>query len=499
VEWEGNGVGSDAVRGAGVDQCRRFALPALLLGSFMGVLDPFVVTVALPAIRSDLGASAAQSQWTVAGYAAMYGTGLVLGGRLGDRHGRRRLFLAGMTGYVAASLVAGTAPAADVLVGARLVQGLAAAAVLPQVLSIIRSGYPERERERAVGWYGATIGLGVVCGPVFGGLLVGADVAGLGWRTAFLANLPLGAVVLAGVALTVAESRGDGVRQLDLLGACLGAAAVLALLVPVSQGPESGWPWWAAALLAAVPVLLAGFLLHERRHRAPVLPLRLFAERRFSAGIVVVLLMYAAGAGAPLVFVLTHYVQDGLGRSPLEAGLVFAPLGLGFAVASAVAPRMYRRGGAAVPSAGCGVVVVALGALVLVATAAPVGLRSALLATVLLVAGIGQGLAVNPVITLVLTAAPDSTAGAASGLLLTCTQVGNVVGVTGVGGVFLALLRPGPAGLAAYGPALAWSLALLAAATVAALVIVATLLGRGGVTCRTPEPSSCRRAPRRSW
>jgi predicted MFS family arabinose efflux permease len=363
-----------------------------------------------------------------------------------------------------------------VLVGARLAHGLAAAAVLPQVLSIIRSGYPEGERERAVGWYGATIGLGVVCGPAVGGLLVAADVAGLGWRSVFLMNLPLGAVVIAGAAFSVAESRAEPVRRLDLVGASLGAVTLLALFVPLSEGPESGWPWWTVALLSAVPVLLAAFLVYERHHPAPVLPAPLFGERRFSAGLVVVLLLYAAGAGAPLVFVLTHYLQDGLGRSPLEAGLVFAPLGLGFAVASAVAPRLYCGRGVAVPAAGSGVIVVALGALVLVGTEAPTDVAPALFSAVLLLAGIGQGLAVNPVITLVLTAAPDSAAGAASGLLLTTTQVGNVLGVTGVGSVFFALLPQDRIGAAAYGPALAWSAALLAGATVAALLIIASRL-----------------------
>jgi MFS family permease len=442
-----------AIDGSAGPRRRRLALPALLLGSFMGVLDPFVVTVALPAIRSDLGATAAQAQWIVAGYGAVYG----------------------MSAYVAASALAGTAPTAEVLVGARLAQGLAAAAVLPQVLSIIRTGYGGGERDRAVGWYGATIGLGVVCGPAVGGLLVAADVAGLGWRSAFLVNLPLGAAVVACAALTVPESRAEGVRHLDLLGALLGAAALLAVLVPVSQGRENGWPWWAVASLAAAPVLLAGFLRHERRHRAPVLPRHLFAERRFSAGIVVVLLLYAAGAGAPLVFVLTHYVQDGLGRSPLEAGLAFAPLGVGFALASAVAPRL-SRWGAAVPAAGAAVVACALGVVVLVGVAAPVERQPAFLAVALLIAGIGQGLAVNPVIALVLAVAPDSAAGASSGLLLTTTQVGNVLGVTGVGGVFLALLPPDPPDVAAYGPALAWSSTMLAAATLAALVIVVSRL-----------------------
>jgi MFS family permease len=184
-----------------------------------------------------------------------------------------------------------------------------------------------------------------------------------------------------------------------------------------------------------------------------------------------VLLLYAAGVGAPLVFVLTHYVQDGLGRSSLEAGLAFAPLGIGFALASAVAPRL-SRGGAAVPAAGAAVVACALGAVVLVAVAAPIERQPGFLAGALLVAGIGQGLAVNPVIALVPAVAPDSAAGASSGLLLATTQVGNVLGVTGVGGAFLAMLPPDPPDVAAYGPALVWSSTMLAAATLAALVIV---------------------------
>lgn len=455
---------------------RRLALPALLLGSFMGVLDPFVVTVALPTIGSDLAATAAQTQWMVAGYGATYGVGLVVGGRIGDRYGRRRLFLAGMSAYVAASLAAGLAPATGALVAARLAQGLAAAAMLPQVLSIIRTGFAQPVRDRAVGWYGASIGSGVVCGPVLGGLLVAADIAGAGWRSVFLVNLPLGALVIIAAAMAVPESRAAG-RRLDLLGAAIGAAAVLAFLVPVSQGPEAGWPWWTITLLASAPVLVAGFLHHERRlerlGRDPIVPLRLFSRRGFTGGIVAILLLYAAGAGAPLAFVLTYYLQDGIGAPPVWTGLVLAPLGLGFAVASAVAPRWYRRYGPAVAAVGSGVVVVALVGLAAVAVAVPVVAQPGLVTALMLVAGLGQGLAANPVIALVMAAAPDEAAGAASGLLLTTTQVGNIVGLTGIGAVYFALLRPdAPAGAA---HALAWSVSVLAGGAAVASVVTAAL------------------------
>jgi predicted MFS family arabinose efflux permease len=248
--------------------------------------------------------------------------------------------------------------------------------------------------------------------------------------------------------------------------------------VPISRGPETGWPWWIVTPLACSPALIAGFLWYERRlerlRRAPIVPPGLFSERRFATGIVAILLLYAAGANAPLVFVLTHHLQDGLGASPLQTGLVFAPLGLGFAVASATAPRSYRRFGRAVPITGSCIVAAALGGIAAVAAVAPVAVQPVLVAALMLVAGTGQGLATNPLVALVLAAAPDDAVGVASGVLLTTTQVGNGLGVTGIGAVFFAVLRPDAPAATAHAQALAWSSALLAVVTVAALVVVAT-------------------------
>ena len=470
--------GASAVPRRGLRR-RRAALAVLLLGSFMGVLDPFVVTVALPSIGVDLDAGLGQTQWVIAGYATAYASGLICGARLGDRYGRRRLFMVGMTLYAASSVAAGAAPSVTALIGARAVQGLAAAAMLPQVLSIIRAEFPVEERARAIGGYGATIGLGVVCGPALGGLLLAADLGGWGWRSLFLLNVPLGLAVVVGAVLAVPRSRAGAAAGTDLVGAGLSAAALLALVVPLTQADALGWPWWSIAALACGPVLLVGFLAHERRveRRGAValVPRRLFHERRFARGLVAIFLLYAAGAGAPLVVLLTYHLQEGLDVSALQTGITFAPLGLGFAAASAVAARLTARWGLGVPAVGTGLVLVGLGSTALVGLL-PAAHQPWALMPVLLLAGAGQGLATNPLLTLVLNAVSDSDTGSASGVLLATTQVANVVGVAVAGSVLAALLaHAGSATAGTYARALNPALALLAAATAAVLLVLRAL------------------------
>ena len=459
----------------------RTALAVLLLGSFIGVLDPFVVTVALPAIGLDLDAGFAQAQWVIAAYGTAYAAGLVCGARLGDLFGRRRLFVGGTVLYSLGSVAAGAAPTAGALIGARDVQGLGAAAMLPQILSIIRMDFPPAARGRAIGRYGARIGLGVVSGPVLGGLLLAAAPGGWGWRAIFLLNLPLGVVVAAGALLAVLGPRGRGTGGVDLVGAALSAAALLALVVPVTQAASTGWPWWSTAALASAPVLLIGFLAHERRVEArgsvPLVPRRLFRSHEFSRGLGAVLLLYAAGAGAPLILLLTFHLQEGLGASALRTGIVFAPLGLGFAAASALAARLTARWGLRVPAAGTGTVVVALGGAALVGLL-PAQQQPWVLMPVLLVAGAGQGLATNPLITLVLGAVADSDTGSASGVLLATTQVANVVGVAAAGAVFSALLADGGGTVDGHSRALTGAVALLAGTTAATLLLVGALARR---------------------
>lgn len=456
---------------------RRIALAALLVGTFMGVVDVFVVVVALPAIRADLGASFGQSQLILAGYAMAYAVGLITGGRLGDLYGRRRVFLIGTAAFIAASVVCGIAGSAGVLITARIVEGLAAAAMLPQVLSLIRTSFTGHELRVAVGWYGATVGLGAVSGPVVGGILLGANWAGLGWRWVFLINVPLGLAALAGAALTVDESRHHGPTRLDLPGVGLASAGCAALLLPLTLGVESGWPAWMVALLALAPALLGGFVAYEHRvdrsGRVALMPPRLFTNRVFAAGIGIVLIMYA---GDGLFFVLTHYLQEGYGVSPARAGALLAPVGLGFAIGSATAPRIMKRGGLLVPTAGVVLVIAGFAGVVLVDRTVASASQSLWFIPVLFGLGAGNGWVVNPCIGLVVSKVAPPEAGAASAVLLTTTQVANALGVALAGSVFFALLtRAASPAPAAFSRALAGSVLLLCVLTVGALPLLRPL------------------------
>jgi EmrB/QacA subfamily drug resistance transporter len=457
---------------------RRVGLAALLLGAFMGVLDVFVVTVALPEIRAELGATFGQTQLVMAGYAMAYAVGLITGGRLGDLYGRRRLFVVGGGVFVVASVVCGIAHSPAVLIAARIVQGLGAAAMLPQVLSIIRVSVPGRQRSAAVGWYGAVIGLGAVCGPMIGGLLVAADLAGWGWRLVFLVNAPIGVGALVGVALTVDESRAGRVVGLDLLGAGLSAVGLVALLVPLAHGAESAWPPWMVGSLFVAPLLLGGLVAYERRLErhggTPLLRVGLFANRAFTGGLGVVFALYAGDA---LFFVLTYHLQEGLQLSPAASGILLAPVGLGFALASAIAPRLVARGGLLVPAWGIVLNLAGLVGIVLVDANVAAAHRPLWFVPVLLIVGVGHGLAANPLIGMVVSSVARNDAGTASGILLTTTQIANAFGVAVVGSVFFGLLATGShrSGAAASSFALSWSMVLLAALTVTALPLLRRL------------------------
>jgi MFS family permease len=456
---------------------RLLGIAAMLAGTFLGVLDGYIVTVALPTMRADLHASYGQSQLILAGYTLAYAAGLISGGRLGDRFGRRRVFLLGLGAFTLLSVVCGLATSPPALILARASQGLAAAAMLPQVLSTIRSTLTDRRQDRAVGWYGAVVGLGVVTGPVVGAVLLTAVPQAWGWRAVFLVNAPIGALACAAVARWVRESLAPAAPA-DTVGILLWAAALTAVLLPVTQGPEAGWPGWMLACLAGAPVLLAAFVMQQRaagRRRSPLLPPGLFTGR-FTAAVLAVVPMFAAGAGGPLLLVLSIHLQTDLGLSPLRTGLIFAPLGLGFAIASVVNPALHRRWGLAVPAAG--MVLVILGLLALVAAVG--GDRPAIAsqaAALLFGCGIGQGLAVNPLFRVVLAHVPPDRSGASSGVLLTATQVATGLGIALIGLVYTAVLRGAVHDLARAGLALDVSLAFLSMLTATGLPLLLLLRG----------------------
>ena len=426
---------------------RWLMLPVVLVAMFMAGFDIWAVNVAAPSLQRDLHVSDAALQLIVGGYAFMYASGMVTGGRLGDLFGYRRLFLAGVVSFALASLLCGLAPSAEALVAARLVQGLTGALLVPQVVALITATFPARERSRALAWYGATIGFGFVSGQILGGGLIQADVFGLGWRAIFLVNVPVGLVAVIAASIVVPPARGRRRPRLDPLGA-VGVSGSLALaLVPLTLGHDEGWPVWTwACLAAALPVLLVTLAWERRLTRRggePLLDLAIFRDRAFSAGLL--LNFTAIFFFGSFMFVLTLLLQSGLGLSPLHAGIVNLPLALTFTTMCLVGPKVAGRLGPR--SITLGASISTLGVLVLAVT----GLRSGAhltgweTAPATALIGIGQGLTVPSLMSVVLAHIRPERAGAAAGVLTTTQQFAVASGVAVLGAVFYDVIGGAPA------------------------------------------------------
>ncbi|PWU58719.1 MFS transporter [Micromonospora globispora] len=393
----------------------------------MTAIDAFIVNVALPAMQRDLDAGPAALEWVVAGYVLAVATGLITGGRLGDRYGRRRIFGVGVALFTAASVLCGLAPTVAVLVGARVLQGLAAALLVPQVLAIVRTSVAPAEQPRAFARYGLTLGLGAVFGQLIGGLLIRADLFGLDWRLCFLINLPIGVAALAFLR-RVPESRHPATR-LDLAGVVLVSAALVTLVLPLVEGREQGWPMWTWLSLAASVVLFALFAASQRRGGQPLVDLTLFRERAFSVGLVATQVFWMGQASFFLILALHLQVTRGL--SALESGAVFMAIGGGYLATSTYAHRIAARLGRQVVSVGALAMAVGLYGMWEAA-----GHGAGWLVPGLAVDGIGMGMALAPLTTTVLSRVTPRHTGAAAGVLATVNQTGNAVGVALIGIVF---------------------------------------------------------------
>ena len=424
------------------DSRRWLMLPVVLLAMFMAGFDIWVVNVAGPSLQRDLHVSDAALQLVVGGYAFMYASGMVTGGRLGDLAGYRRMFMTGVAAFAVASLLCGLARSPAQLVGARLLQGLAGAVMVPQVLALITATFPAPERSRALAWFGVTMGLAFVSGQVLGGLLLQADVFGLGWRAIFWVNVPVGAATLIAAVLVVPRARGHRRPRLDPPGAAGVSASVALALVPLTLGHDEGWPAWTWACLAASVPVFAVTLAWERRLARrggePLLDLPLFRDRAFSAGVALnFALVFFFGS---FMFVLTLLLQDGLGQPPLRAGLEAGPLALAFTTMSVLGPRLAARLGPWSITLGAGLDV--LGTIALVLTGVRYGghLTGWDLAPATAIIGLGQGMALPSLIGAALARVPPGRAGAAAGILTTAQQFGVASGVAVIGAVFYARL-----------------------------------------------------------
>jgi len=416
----------------------RAALPLLLAGAFMVVLDFFIVNVALPSIATRLHAGESALEWVVAGYGLSFAAFLVTAGRLGDELGRRRVYSLGLALFTLASAACGLAPTPATLVIARVIQGAAGAVVMPQVLSIIGVTYTGSDHAKAISAYGVALGLAAVGGQVIGGALVQTDVAGLGWRGCFLINVPIGLAALALTPRFVPESRAPSRASVGARGALVLGAGLVAILLPLIEGRQHGWPAWTWISLAAAPLVL-GFFAREqallsRRGRTPLLDLGLFRERAFSAGVLTQL--FLASAQASFFVYLAFYLQDGRGLNPLEAGSVFTILATAYVAVSGPAPALSERFGRSV--VGVGGASLAAGLLLLALAVGDVGTGGSIATLVpgLVLVGAGIGLCYTPLTSTVLSAVSPANAGAASGAMSTITQVGYALGVAITGLVY---------------------------------------------------------------
>ncbi|MCL6323850.1 MFS transporter [Pectobacterium polaris] len=452
-------------------------LSVLLMAGFVTIFDLFVVNVAIPSMQVDLGASFAQIGFIVAGYELAFGVLLITGGRLGDVFGRRRLFVVGMAGFTLASALCGLAPSAGFLIGARILQGLAAALLFPQVYASIRVNFDGDDSRRAFGLLGMTLGLAAIAGQVLGGWLVHANLFGLGWRSIFLINVPIGLLAIA-AARFIPESRTPQRPSLDWAGVALVSVGLTLLLVPLIEGPGQGWPAWSLWMLFAATLLLAFFYRQqERRQRAGHLPLvdmRLLAQRRFLLGVLLVLLVYSTSSSFFLCFALL--VQTGLGLDPFLAGSIFAPCSVGFVLASLAAPRLVARWGTVAIVAGALVYAVSIGLLIVQVQIAGTDLVAVQLIPVLVVVGAGQGFIMTPLLNLVLGFVDEAQAGMASGVISTVQQVGAALGVAVVGILFGTALATGDDAVAQAGQYVSAFVAGMLYNLVAALLVCILLL-----------------------
>ena len=406
-------------------------LLVLFLGTFMASLDVSIVNVAAPAIGTDLSAGGAQLQIVVAGYSVAYGALLIVGARAGDDFGHRRMFLYGLAGFTLTSLAAGVAGSVGLLIAARIVQGAAAAFMMPQVLTLIQLNLEGAPRLKAIATNSAVIALAVVIGQIVGGALVTADLFGLGWRSIFLVNVPVGVVLLIAGARWLPTTRRATARPQDLVGTVWLLVALTGLFVPVVLGHELGWPVWAWILIAVS--IIAAVVLHRHLHQVaaaggvPLINLAVLRPSAVRYRLLAIGAMMMAYGG--FLFTLATYLQRDLDKTAAIAGLVAAPYAAGFAITTLVGPRIVAVRSWVVP----GLVVMGAGYW---AVAASAGIPW-LMIVLLVVTGAGFGLGYAPVIGAMLASVPPQHAHDGTGAFTTMNQIGYAFGVAVVGSLFL--------------------------------------------------------------
>ncbi len=459
-----------------MDRRRWIALAVCCSALFMTLLDLSITNVALPAIGLATGAGPAQLQWVVSGYTLAFGLVPVLGGRLGDDHGRRSMFIIGVAGFVVTSALSGLAPSGGVLIAARVLQGLSGGLINPQVSGLVQQLFSGRDRGRAFGVIGTVVALGTALGPLVGGLLIAVGGPEFGWRLVFFVNIPIGLAVIVLARRWLPDAPARGRHRLDIGGAVvLGLATFCVLFAAVEYDALHDTRLFLLGIPAVV--LLWGFFRREARltraRLEPLVDLRLFRRPSFTAGVVLALVFFCGMTGLPLVLAL--YYQQGLGYTAFQSGLGITAFALGSAIAAPLAGRVVTRVGRPLVVVAC--LTFGAGALALdvVARQNPGNGAAVAFALPLFFLGLGSGAVITPNQTLTLVDVDPVTGSTAGGVLQTSQRIGAAIGQAVIGAAFFAALPAGAIGLRGTARTDVYDHALSQAVLVAVLFIVAAL------------------------
>jgi len=484
---------------------RRRRMGVLLICSsslFIVYLDSTILNVALPTLQKDLHASLSGLQWIADAYLLVVSCLLMLTGSTADRLGRKRLFLVGLTGFGLASLLCSLAPNTGTLIGLRMLQGVGGSMLTPISLSIVRQTFHDpKERVRALGIWSGIFGVAAACGPVVGGVLVSE----VGWRSIFWLNVPICAAMIAATLRYVPESRAPKPRRIDVPGQLLMIVLLGSLTYAVIQGPVSGWTATSTLALFAVAALAAViFVTVERRREEPLLELRFFRSHPFTGASVIAVVSFIVLGG--FLFVITLYLQQVRGYSPLGAGLSLLPATLVMAAGAPVAGQLASRRGPRIPLVASGVCVAAGAALLLSLSPTTSYLY---LAIALAILGAGLGLVNPPITNIGVSGMPPAQAGVASAVISVTRQVGSLIGVAVMGDMVTTGVRDGMASGQTHAVALSaathapWALAVACGLVVAAAGYLSTtarahataaaVAAAVPATAATPEPAAERR------
>jgi predicted MFS family arabinose efflux permease len=424
----------------------RLPLLVLLAGIFLNVLDFFIVNVALPSIERDFHATATALEWVVAGYGLTYGAMLLAATRIGDSWGRRRMYAAGTALFVITSAACGLAPTMDVLVAARFAQGVGAAMLTPMVLALIGDVYSGAAYRRAIAAYSTAMGLAAVSGQLIGGILIQLDLFGLGWRSIFLVNVPVGIVTLALIRRTLPDVRSSSAARLDLLELALATAVLVAVLLPLMEGQSHGWPLWtwlslAVGVLLTVPLVARAHTL-QRRGGDPLLRVALDASPALRRGLIRQFLLFLGMASYFLVLAL--YLQTDRGLGPLGSGALFALVAVPYLAGSSRAAALVSRWGRLVGPASA--LIFLIGHMLTWVGVADTGANGSVLwlAPGLVLSGFGMGVCLTAQIGAVMSQAKPVDAAMVSGTMSTVQQLGNCIGVALIGLVYFGATTVGP-------------------------------------------------------